>query len=208
MRLSMLKAMITAAPLALLVACGGSPETGVNVTDKAVACETPLTQARSGVAATVGGQYHYYSGDARYTAAGLQRSLAVEDLFDHQASWQLTNVTPALGTYRCGDIDAPYIALTRDGATLDSALGECEVEVTEVSEQGLRGRFSSVLQAPAGGPERRVDDGCFTVVFSDAILDADLDGLADADDGCPFDAANDCAEQPANINSCAVDQSA
>jgi hypothetical protein len=201
---------LLAVTVSVLVGCGaGSPSSSsVNLYAKAAICDAPLGDAGSGIAATVDGRYYYYEGDARYTAEGQQRSLAVEDLFDHTATWKVANVSPALGTYRCSDVEAPMISLSRAGQLLDSALGDCEVTVTEVTEQGMLGRFSATLQNASGSVTHRVEDGCFAVVFADAILDADLDGLADADDGCPFDAANTCAEQPANINSCAVDEQA
>lgn len=208
MRMNQIKAGLVLSAVAVLSACGGSPDMVGNLSAKISVCDTPLSDAVSAVAGTVAGRYYHYEGDARYTASGEQRSISVEDLFDHRAKWGVANVTPAVGSYSCDDVNAPFVALIVNGQQLDSALGDCSVTVTAVNGQGMQGRFSATLQNAAGSVSQRVEDGCFNVVFDDAILDADLDGLADADDGCPFDAANNCLEQPANINSCAIDEQA
>lgn len=191
----------------LLSACGGSPQMESNAAFKRVACDAPLAEAVSVVSGTVGKTFYQYTGDARYTAAGTQRSVSIENLNAHQQRWRVENVTPALGRYSCDDVDAPFIALSNaaNGFLIDSAAGDCEVTVTEISSDRIVGHFNANLSNTSGSRQHKVADGCFNVMFADAILDADLDGLSDADDGCPFDASNGCIEQPAHINMCHAD---
>jgi hypothetical protein len=198
----------TVAASGLIIGCGGSPNMGGDPsTLNASICGSLQGAEHSEVSATVGGVSHHYSGDIRYTAEGEQRSLQIESFFDGSQTWSVDFVTPTPGTYGCDDANAPMITLV-DGDNnqrFDSAAGDCEVTVIEATEERLVGRFSAILQNAAGTINHSVTDGCFTVVFDNAILDADLDGLSDADDGCPFDSTNSC---DANINSCDADEQA
>lgn len=179
----------------MIVACGGSN----NSPNSGATSGGPSTSA-SRMGGTVDGTNYNYNGDVRYNAAGgSKRSIQVEDLNDGDASWRITSIDPAVGSYPCDGADAPTIELHNDEtvSTTENG-GACSITVSHTDDHHLKGHFSATLVNADSGAKRSVSSGAFHIVFAEVIPDSDEDGLSDADDNCPFTANPDQADDDAN----------
>lgn len=193
-----LTSLLTAS--ALIVACGDS-----NNDPNSGATSSGRSTSESRMVGTVDGANYNYNGDVRYTAAGSKRSIQVEDLNDGDASWRITSIESAAGSYPCDGADAPTVEL-HNGETVSTTKngGACNITVSHADDRHLEGHFTATLVNADSGAMRSVSSGAFHVVFAEVIPDSDEDGLSDADDNCPFNANPDQADDDANAvgNAC------
>ncbi len=191
-------ALAVVAGLGLLLAgCeGGRGDDSTSVGARAVGL-LPVEDGR-GIQATVNDQTHAYRGDMRLTVAGNARNLQVVSQSADTDSWAIQGLTPQTGEYRCDD-GSLRITLARAGQpTLSTASGgSCVLTVSQADARRIAGTFSGVLAA-AGGPGQVLNDGRFQFELVHVIPDTDADGIADADDNCPFDANPDQADSNGN----------
>lgn len=152
-----------------------------------------------GIRGSVDQHVHHFNGDMRYVSAGgSARSLRVVSLASDQSYWAIESLEPEPGVYRCGD---GLLGITLQLAGMPPLQtgqgGYCTLRVSEINLDWLRGEFSGAL-VDADGNRHVLDDGTFEIELASAIPDRDADGLADADDNCPFVANPDQTDEDGN----------
>ncbi len=153
----------------------------------------------SGISGSVNGIRYQYTGDLRFTTHGDMRSINAVNNIDDAESWTIALIGPQEGTYNCNP-DATVITLARGITMLDTNAdtGSCSITVMSSDSIGMEGVFTATLIDVNDETPFEVTDGTFRVVFEDAILDLDQDGISDAEDNCPFDANPDQLDDDLN----------
>lgn len=193
--------------LSTLAACGGGGGSGGGESSGIQENSNSSNQEQARISGYVNNVYHGYSGDIRYTAAGAGgRNLNVVSKVSDDSYWEISSLTPKLGTYSCS---AGSLKVTLQRGNESPLRSEsCKLTVTEANDRSVNGYFSATLLG-VGGQAQTLTNGKFNIVLAEAILDLDNDGLSDADDNCPFDVNQDQADQNGNNigDACEVDGS-
>ncbi len=181
----------------LLAGCEGGRSDGMTTIGSRALGLLPVDDGR-GITAAVNDETHAYRGDMRVTVTGSTRNLHVVSQVTDADSWAIGGLTAQTGEYRCGD-GKLQITLVRAGQpTLSTATGgSCVLSVTQADDRRIAGTFDGVLAA-AGEAGQRLNNGEFRFELAHVIPDTDADGVADADDNCPFNANSDQGDANGN----------
>ena len=150
-----------------------------------------------GIRALVDNSAYDYRGDRRLSHAGEgHRNLKVVSLASDHSYWQIEALPVLPGHYACDD--SLRLLLQREAMPLlTSQGGSCHLTLSLASPQQLLGQFSGQL-VDESGRRYQIESGLFDIWVDQAIPDLDQDGLADADDNCPFDANADQQDSDGN----------
>jgi len=182
----------------LLIACEGGRIDGATTTSSRAVGLLPVEDGR-GIQAVVGGEHHAYRGDMRVTVAGGDtRNLQVVSQARDADFWAIHGLESGPGNYRCAS-GGLQIMLQRAGQPTLSTTpgGGCEITLAQADSRRIEGTFSGLLLSP-DGQQHTLQNGAFRFELAHVIPDTDADGIADADDNCPFDANPDQADGNAN----------